>query len=417
MQVIPRFSVGHIIVSVGLLLSALLIWFATASSRSAQPVAHLYLQGVALSLGQVIESITFRDPSLLLLADFSSNDIAFFTVIDQDGTIRFHTNPDLIGEQIDDERWKPVFISPVATEERILLGTGESVFESQQQLHLASGTLVLRLALHTWRADQIIHRARVGSWSIIVLLATAWAMAFFLFRLYQRSLRHKEQLANQAHLAQLGALGAVLAHEVRTPLAGIKGYAQLLGEHLDEPRQQRFTQKIVAETTRLEGLVNELLTYSHQEAMPEGLAAVDEVLASAWEQISVVAEKNSVKLKTIGVLDQPVTLFPDRLRQVVLNLLMNAIQAMPEGGTIRVSLFEGAEYATVVIADQGAGFGADTLKKAFDPFYTTRPSGSGLGLAVCRKIVEGYGGTINVENGEEGGAVVTLALPLAKELL
>lgn len=417
MQVIPRFSVSYIMVFVGLLLSGLLIWFANASYRSAYPVAYSHLQGDALSLGQVIESIAFRDPTLQLLADFSSADIAFFEVIDQKGTIRFHSNPDLIGEQVGDERWKPVFDSPVAREERTRLGTGETVFESQQQLHLDSGTLVLRLALHTWRADQIIHRARAGSLTIVALLLAAWTMAFYLFQLYQGSLKHREELAKQAHLAQLGALGAVLAHEVRTPLAGIKGYAQLLEEHLDEPRQQRFTQKIVVEATRLEALVNELLTYSHQEAMPDGIAAFDEVLASVWEQIAITAGKNGVTLEVDGVLEQPVALFPDRLHQVLLNLLTNAVQAMPEGGTIRVSLLEGDERATVLIADQGAGFDADALKKGFDPFYTTRPSGSGLGLAVCRKIVEGYGGTISVENSEEGGAVVTLVLPLAKEFV
>lgn len=417
MQVIPRFSAINSLVLFGLLLSGLLIWFASASYRSAQPLANSFLQGVSLSLGQVIESIAFSDPSLRFLADFNSSDIAYFTVIDRQGIIRFHTNPDLIGEQVGDERWKPVFRSPVAHQERMQLGTGETVFESQQQLHLSDGTLVLRLALHTWRADRIVNRALMGSWAIVALILVAWCMAFFLFRFYQHSLKHREELATQQHLAQIGELGAVMAHEVRTPLAGIKGYAQLLEEHLDEPRQQRYTQKIVAEATRLEALVNELLTYSHQEAMPEGIAAFDEVLASVWEQVSIYAGKNGVTLEISGMLEQPVALFPDRLYQVLLNLLMNAVQAMPEGGTIRVSLFEGDDRATVCITDQGAGFGADALKKGFDPFYTTRPSGSGLGLAVCRKIVEGYGGTIAVENVAEGGAMVTLTLPLVKEFV
>lgn len=413
----PRLSVAKIMLVCCILLSMLLLWFASTSCRSALPVAQCFLRGIALSLGQAIESLTFRDTSLSLLKDFKSNDIAYFAVIDPGGRYLFHSNQDLIGEQVEDERWKPVFKQPVATEERRKLGTGETIFESQQQLHLAKGTLVLRLALHTWQADQIIRRARVGGGSIVILLVTAWIMAFFLLRLQRRALDHREQLAQQEQLAQLGALGAVLAHEVRTPLSGIKGYAQLLEERLDEPRQQRFAQKIVTEAARLEALVNELLTYSHQEAMPDGLAAVDEVVESAWEQIAAGAQMSGVTMEMHGLIEQPVSLFLDRLRQVLLNLLMNAVQAMPEGGVIRVSLFEGDEHATIVITDQGPGFGLDTLKKAFDPFYTTRPSGSGLGLAVCRKIVEGYGGTINAENSEEGGAMVTLVLPLAKEFV
>ncbi len=413
----PRLSVAKIMLVCCILLSMLLLWFSSTSCHSALPVAQCFLRGNALSLGQAIESLTFRDTSLSLLKDFKSNDIAYFAVIAPDGRYLFHSNQDLVGEQVEDDRWKPVFKQPVVTEERRKLGTGETIFESQQQLHLAKGTLVLRLALHTWQADQIIRRARVGGGSIVILLVTAWIMAFFLLRLQRRALDHREQLAKQEHLAQLGALGAVLAHEVRTPLSGIKGYAQLLEERLDEPRQQRFAQKIVAEAARLEALVNELLTYSHQEAMPDGLAAVDEVLESAWEQIAAGAQMSGVSMEMHGIIEQPVALFPDRLRQMLLNLLINAVQAMPEGGVIRISLFEGDEHATIVITDQGPGFDLDTLKKVFDPFYTTRPSGSGLGLAVCRKIVEGYGGTLTAENSKEGGAMLTLVLPLAKEFV
>jgi signal transduction histidine kinase len=105
----------------------------------------------------------------------------------------------------------------------------------------------------------------------------------------------------------------------------------------------------------------------------------------------------------------------DRLRQILLNLFSNAIQAMTDGGELQVMLADDGERATLLIVDNGPGFAKEDLAKAFDPFYTTRSSGTGLGLAVCRKIVEGYGGDITAANGAAGGGRITLVLPLLKE--
>lgn len=411
----PRLNVAHIILLSCMMLTVVLLWFTSANFRSASPVAHCYLRGMALSLGQAIESVTFRDPTLTSLNDFKSNDIAYFSVIGGDGRFRFHTNPELIGELVEDNRWRTVYLTPITTEERIRLGTGEIIFESQQQMHLTDDVMVLRLALHTWQADRIIHRARVGGGVIVLLLVAAWGLGLFSLRLQRRALAHREELAKQEHLAQLGKLGAVLAHEVRTPLAGIKGYAQLLEERLGEPRQQRFAHKIVAEAGRLERLVNELLTYARQESLPAGVANIEEGLTSAWDQVAAGAAQAGVNLEIEGEIGGPAAIAPDQLRQVLLNLLSNAVQAMPDGGRIRVVLSADLDRATVMLCDSGPGFSADTLKRAFDPFYTTRASGTGLGLAVCRKIMEGYGGSITVDNGSSGGAEVTLTLPLAKE--
>ncbi|MDK9716287.1 MAG: ATP-binding protein [Trichlorobacter sp.] len=400
----------------GLLLTALLLWFAVANYRNAEPVAHSILRGISLSLGQAIEALAVRDPSLKTLVDFSSSDSAYFSILDQRGTIRFHRNPELIGSQIDDQRFQAVVAAPVITEERIRLGTGEVVFETQQQLHLPGETLVLRLALHTWQADQIIRRARTGVVVIVVLLAVAWGFGVWVLRLQQRDLRRREAMARHEQLARLGELGAVLAHEVRTPLAGIKGFAQLLRERAQEPKQQEYAGKIVAESERLEGLVTDLLTYTRQETLQEGSATVQEQVQEACDHLAEEAGRARVALQVTGDIGRPVACPADRLRQLLLNLFANAMQAMPEGGIIRVVLSDNGEQATILISDSGPGFAEESLKRAFDPFYTTRASGSGLGLAVCRKLAEGYGGVIVAANAPEGGAEITLQLPLIKEL-
>ena len=116
-----------------------------------------------------------------------------------------------------------------------------------------------------------------------------------------------------------------------------------------------------------------------------------------------------------GVITRPVACPGDRLRQLLLNLFSNALQAMPDGGAVQIDLSDDGEQATILIRDSGPGFAEESLERAFDPFYTTRASGSGLGLAVCHKITAGYGGTVRLANARSGGAEITLQLPLLKE--
>lgn len=412
----PRSQFTHSILLGGLLLTAFLLWLAVTNYRNAEPVAHSILRGMSLSLGQAIEALAVRDPSLKTLAGFSSSDSAYFSLLDKHGRIRFHRNPDLIGSRIDDQRFQAVVTSPVVTEERIRLGTGEVVFETQQQLHLPDETLILRLALHTWQADQIIRRARSGVVVIVVLLAVTWGFGVWVLRLQKRDLQRLEAMARHEQLVRLGELGAVLAHEVRTPLAGIKGFAQLLRERVQEPRQREYAGKIVAESERLEGLVTDLLTYTRQETLQDGSAIVPELVQDAWDQLAEEALQAKVALQITGAVGRPVACPADRLRQLLLNLFTNAMQAMPQGGNLRVDLSDDGERATIMVSDDGPGFAEESLKRAFDPFYTTRASGSGLGLAICHKIATGYGGTVRLANARSGGgAEVTLQLPLVKE--
>ena len=106
---------------------------------------------------------------------------------------------------------------------------------------------------------------------------------------------------------------------------------------------------------------------------------------------------------------------PERLRQLLTNLFSNAAQAIPSEGTVQVTVTEEPGTVTLKVRDTGAGFTEEAMQRAFDPFFTTRPRGSGLGLAVCRKIVEGCGGTISAANAGGGGAVITALLPSCRE--
>lgn len=400
----------------GVLVTAFLLWFAVNSQQNARPVAQAMLQGLALSLGQSIDYMAARDPSFKTLADFRYRDIAYFALIDRSGRIRFHQNPELVGELVDDDRYLPALSAAEPVENRILLGTGEEVYECHLPLHLPGEIMVLRLALHTWQADQIINRARTGVTILLTLTASAWVLGFLLVRLLKRDARRREQMARQEEMARLGELGAVLAHEVRTPLAGIKGYAQLLGERVTDERSRGFSALIAQEVVRLEGLVNDLLDYARQDDPGDGSTLLDkELLNTTWSMVSNRADVQAVNLELSIPSGVRVACRPERLRQLLINLFSNALQAMPSAGTVRVAVTKEQEMVTLKVRDTGAGFTEDAMKRAFAPFFTTRTRGSGLGLAVCHKIAEGCGGRISAANADGGGAEITVLLPPCRE--
>lgn len=409
-----RLNVHWLLIGGGLAVTGLVLWFAVTNYRSAGPVARSLLKGISLSLGQAIETVAAHDPTFRGLGDFSSRDVAYFSLLDSSGRIRFHTNPGLIGQEVGDRSYLAVLASGQISDEMVRLGTGEVVFQTQQQLHLPGEVLILRLSLHTWQADQIIQRARTGLILLLTLTVSTWGLALFAMRLQRRDLRRREELARREHLAQLGEMGAVLAHEVRTPLAGIKGFAQLLGERGDE-RQRGHAARIVAESERLEELVNDLLSYARTEPAGDEPVRVEEALRGAWAVLSAEAAGRGIALEVSGTVSRPALCPPERLRQVFLNLFSNALQVVPSGGLVRVVLNSDQRMAGILVADSGPGFTAESLPRLFDPFYTTRATGSGLGLAICRKIVESCGGTISAANGAGGGAEIRLALPLVRQ--
>lgn len=408
---VKRPSAYSLFIFGGILMTAFLLWFAVNSQLTARPVAQALLQGLALSLGQTIENLAISDPSFETIARFRYRDIAYFALIDRSGRFRFHQNPELNGEPIGDDRYLPAFSKTGLIENRIRLGTGEEVYESHLLLRLPGEQLVLRLVLHTWQADQIIQRARTGATLLMILTAGGWMLGFLLIRLHKREARQREQMMRQEQMARLGELGAVLAHEVRTPLAGIKGYAQLLLERLSDERPRGFAAMIAREAVRLEGLVNDLLDYTRQDDPSDGCTILDEkFIEEAWNAVER-SDRQPAKPELSLEPGLKMKCRPERFKQLLINLFSNALQAIPAGGTVRLTAERIRSGVVLKVQDSGPGFTQEAMQKAFDPFFTTRHRGSGLGLAVCRKIVEGCGGTISVANARQGGAEITVVLP------
>ena len=405
---------GIWLLAAGVLLSCLLGYVAIQNYLSALPVAAGSLRGLALSLSETIESLVVKDPSMALLRGLKSPDMAFFAVFDSNGVQIFHTNPDLIGSHVEDQYLAPDLGAKGFSEKRIILGTGEDVFEFIAPLHLPGKALKLRLVLHAYRADAIVHRAQSGLTVIFLLLLAGWVMGILLYRFSIREERHRLDMATRENLARLGAMGAVLAHEVRSPLSGIKGYAQLLEEQLLDAESREYAGYIVTEAVRLEGLVNDLLVFVRTESLDLTALAVDEVVSQAIGLINAAAAESGIEVvRSIGA-NLIAKVNRDRLEQVVLNLLQNAIQAMPAGGVLAIGADREAHHIHITISDTGQGINRSDQELIFEPFFTTKARGSGLGLAISKKYIEEMNGTISVSSRQGNGSVFRVSLPAVK---
>ena len=240
---------------------------------------------------------------------------------------------------------------------------------------------------------------------------------------YQRKL--EDEARRNETLARLGGLVAGLAHEVKNPLGGIKGAAQLLAQRFTgQPEVAEYTGIMIREIDRLSRLVEQLLMLGAPptpEPSPVNVhKVIHDVLALMAPDLD--AKHSSVQLQIDPSLPE-VRGEEAQLTHVFLNVVKNAVEAMTDPGRLRITTrmetdfhilrrTGSGKFLRVEFADNGPGFAAADLDRIFEPFFTTKPRGSGLGLALCERIVAAHGGDIYADNGREGGGVVTVSLPL-----
>jgi len=226
------------------------------------------------------------------------------------------------------------------------------------------------------------------------------------------ALKNRE-LARRERLAALGQLAAGLAHEVRNPLGGIALYASMLDRDLaDRPREVELARKIGGAVRSLDRLVSEILEFAQEDVLERQRATVGEILEPALESLAGWTDGMAIEVE-VAAGAAAVELWCDvqRMQRVVLNILINASQAMGERGRIEISARSREGAARIEIRDSGPGIAEDRLDKIFDPFFTTRASGTGLGLAIVHRIVEAHGGRVTVRNQATGGAAFAIELP------
>ncbi len=228
----------------------------------------------------------------------------------------------------------------------------------------------------------------------------------------------EEQLRRADRLAAVGRLAASIAHEVRNPLAAISGSIQLLHEELRGQVHQRLLDVILREAERLKLITGQFLNQVRMPVAPgkgcDLVALLEEILfllqqSEEWHPgIHVRLEKGEEAL--------PVIADRDRLKQIFWNIGLNALQSMPQGGTLSVVVSEEQGLGVVEFRDSGDGIPGDHLSKIFEPFYTTKTRGTGLGLPIAKRLVEDLGGRIGVKSPPGGGAIFQVFLQRVAEL-
>jgi signal transduction histidine kinase len=224
---------------------------------------------------------------------------------------------------------------------------------------------------------------------------------------------HRTQMSRAEHLATLGELATGLAHEIRNPLAGIAGVIEIVGRDLPATSPARAVVKDVRlEITRISRTLTDLL----ETARPRRPEVRRSNLNTTVEHAVMLARQQvlsrPLKIELQKAPDLPeVEHDSDQVHQVLLNLLLNAVQAMEKAGTVHVEIGSRQGYASVVVSDTGRGISSQNLPNIFRPFYTTKGDGTGLGLSLARRIVEDHHGRIEVSSILGKGSQFTVLLP------
>jgi signal transduction histidine kinase len=282
-------------------------------------------------------------------------------------------------------------------------------------VHATSGWRI-RIGLYSADAD-FIHRMAflqliVAGLAIIALVV----LSTYLIGMLNRFLELQAREAAEGQLKSLGIMAASLAHEIRNPLGAMKGLTQLAQEELPSDHiAQPQLQTVVNEAERLEKLVTDLLDFAHAKEPKISEFDLAELLADIKAMMQSRAEASKAALQ-LAVNPIPFSLRSDPagLRQVLLNVLINAIDATPANGVIALTamLKKDQKLVLIRIDDSGEGFGLKNPEELLQPFVTTKARGTGLGLAVSKQIIESLGGNLNLENLPQGGARCSIVLPM-----
>jgi signal transduction histidine kinase len=229
-----------------------------------------------------------------------------------------------------------------------------------------------------------------------------------------------EQLVRSEKLAAAGALAAGVAHEVNNPLASISSLIQMVQSRPLNAENEAETREMLrlasTQIARISQVLRDMMDFARQRRPERAPLELARAVESGLRLASFDKAFKRLRVKTDFEPTAPhVSADADQLQQVFLNLLLNARDAMPDGGDLRVRTFYDAAAREVVaeVLDEGAGIASDALPHVFDPFFTTKRAGAGLGLAVCYGIVTAHGGRIEVESEEGRGTTVRVSLPAA----
>ncbi len=223
----------------------------------------------------------------------------------------------------------------------------------------------------------------------------------------------QERVRRSEHLAALGRLAAGVAHEIRNPLSSIRGFGQYFMQRLKgQEEEQGYASIMVKEVDRLNRVITELLDFARPKEPHRQPHCLEELLEHSLKLLEPEFVKRKVEVEKVFDPDlPPAWVDRDQLSQAFLNLLLNSLESMEEGGKIKIALKNVPPALQISITDTGRGIPPDDLGKVFEPFFSTKRRGTGLGLSIVHQIVEGHGGDIEAESREGMGTTFRITLP------
>jgi signal transduction histidine kinase len=230
----------------------------------------------------------------------------------------------------------------------------------------------------------------------------------------ERIIAIEEQLRRSEKLSTLGEMAAVLAHEIRNPLGSIRGTAEILRDDYrpGDPKHE-FIEIQIKETERLNHVVEDFLRMARQQPINLRDCSIREELETIVTLVTKDAQDRGITLR-LETCSEEVLIKGDgeKLRQAFLNIVINALQATPSGGSVSITCLCNEAWNELRFIDSGSGIETESLAKIFEPFYTTKPDGTGLGLAITRKIIEAHAGTLEIMSEQGRGTTVSVRMPL-----
>lgn len=230
---------------------------------------------------------------------------------------------------------------------------------------------------------------------------------------------HQRELEGVQKMATLGELAAAMAHEIRNPLAGIASAAKIIrgGLEKDDPKAEIFNE-INYQTVRLEKIVSNLLQFARTSSPQLSFFDIHQIIDNTLLLSTYQMQSQGIQAEKEFQPDlPPIHADPEQIQQVLMNIVLNAIQAMPEGGKLRFKTFFQPEDRMVhlIISDTGTGISEETIPKIFKPFYTTKAKGAGLGLAIVEKITQEHRGKVSISSKGGMGTTVEISLPISEK--
>jgi PAS domain S-box-containing protein len=249
----------------------------------------------------------------------------------------------------------------------------------------------------------------------------------------------EQQLLRSERLANLGEMAAGVAHEIKNPLNAILGFSQRLHDKLEDAKLKQYALIVVEEVKRLASTVNDVLEYNRTQSVNKKLVNFNSVVDGTVMLVAEKADAAGVEIELeVDRTLPPVPMDEDKIRQVLLNLMQNALHAMEKGGTLTVmakmeegmlpvgeavsqesnilqQVFHQQKMVSIAVKDTGCGIPKENIHKLFNPFFTTKTTGTGLGLSICHKVIESHGGFMRVDSQVGVGSSFIFYLPLERE--